>query len=141
MPSIRVDLLRKSNLTCVRLYDVEPGTCDWDSALPYMNESTSSHVRLVSLSFCYFWDFGFFWNFEFFWNFNIFEIFEIFEFFEIFEIFENFEILKVLSEFVILIFSLILISLGFIMDCRCSIELGDGMVLLSMLVLCWTVSF
>ena len=83
----------------------------------------------------------FFWNFEFFWNFNIFEIFEIFEFFEIFEIFENFEILKVLSEFVILIFSLILISLGFIMDCRCSIELGDGMVLLSMLVLCWTVSF
>ena len=52
VPSIRVDLLRKSNLTCVRLYDVEPGTCDWNSALPYLNESTSSHVRLVSRLFC-----------------------------------------------------------------------------------------
>lgn len=49
--SVRVELNRDSLLHSTRVYDVEPFTDHWNRDLPYTNQASCSHIRLVSLDF------------------------------------------------------------------------------------------
>ena len=46
--TVRVEFNRDSCLTAIRVYDVEPYTDSWDRDLPFTNQISNSHIRLVS---------------------------------------------------------------------------------------------
>ena len=49
-PSIRVEFQRKSSLTAVRAFDVEPNSYNWDGDIAHRDAPCYSHIRLVSCS-------------------------------------------------------------------------------------------